>query len=388
MNRLLISVAAAALLSAPAMAQVSDITGRVTGTVDQTTRLGVEALDNEAVIDQRTGLQLDSRLHGQLERALPRHDGGAADASLQSQLDADANAFARVNGRSAGASLSSRGGMRAGAGGQFAPVNVYASDGALVGRVDRLRRSGGRQHVVIRGSDRDRIEIPVEQAAFDASANAVVLAMTSAEMTGGAASAAVDGAADAALGATGAVDGAAQAAAQAGAGAPRGGCAHGGGRPPAPPPARAGGRRGAPPAAAAAGAAGAARGGRGGGGGRGAGRARPPPPPPGAAGGGWPPPPRPPGAGGPPGSVTGALGLNAGTAANGAVPVFSADGALMGHADGVFEVDGEDRLHFIGASSGQIETAAASEAAFNEQANAVVLAGVRADYDASAGLQQ
>jgi hypothetical protein len=340
MNRLLVSAAAAALLSAPAMAQVSDITGRVTGTVDQTTRLGADALDNEAVIDQRTGLEIDSRLHGQLDRALPRHDGAAAEGALRTQLDADASA--QVNGRSAGASMSSRGGMRAGAGGQFAPVNVYASDGALIGRVDRLRRSGGQQHVVIRGSGRDRIEIPVEQAAFDASANAVVLAMTSAELTGDAASTAVDGAADAALNATGAADGAAQAAVDAGAGAHSELSAHLRDSLPAHTAADAGGELQAQLDAAASGAL---------------------------------------------GSVTGALGLDAqgGAAANGAVPVFSADGALLGHADSVFAVEGEDRLHFIGASSGQIETVAASDAAFNEQANAVVLTGARADYDASAG---
>lgn len=81
---LLTSVVVASFAGTAAHAQLPDLTGQVTGTVNQTTRIGAEALDNEAVIDQRTGLALDTRLTGELQRALPRYDRGGSAAPMPS----------------------------------------------------------------------------------------------------------------------------------------------------------------------------------------------------------------------------------------------------------------------------------------------------------------
>lgn len=323
---LLTSVVVASFAGTAAHAQLPDLTGQVTGTVNQTTRIGAEALDNEAVIDQRTGLALDTRLTGELQRALPRYDRGGS-AALDAQLDAEAGAFTRVNGTSAGARFGTRSGARGSAG--TAPVNVYASDGQLIGRAERVRRSAGQRYVVVRPNDSsERINIPVADAAFDSRANAVVLAQTAAELTGqaGVTGGAVAGTGSQAVsGMVGATGGAV-----AGAGSQAVSGAIGGTTD------LAGSLRSSLDAhqadasfvsqlSSAASAAGSADG----------------------------------------------------------VPVFSADGALVGHAQGMTQGNLGDEILIRHASSGGVNAIAASQAQFNDQIGAVVLTQTQAEYDAA-----
>lgn len=65
------------------------------------------------------------------------------------------------------------------------------------------------------------------------------------------------------------------------------------------------------------------------------------------------------------------------------VPVFSADGALIGHAQGMTQGSFGDELVLRHASSGAVNSIAASQAQFNDQIGAVVLTQTQAEYDAA-----
>jgi hypothetical protein len=176
MKAIIILSTALALTAGMAHAQVGDITGQVTGTVNQSTRLGADVLGNGAVVDQRSGLGIDTRLTGQLDRALPRHDRMAANAALRTQLETETRAYVR-------ASTPPPPRARASARVQYAPVRVYTRDGYYVGHVHRTRRSSGQYYVVIRPQGTSRTQaVLASDAAFDASANAVVLAATQAQL--------------------------------------------------------------------------------------------------------------------------------------------------------------------------------------------------------------
>lgn len=320
---LLASVVVAAFAGNAAHAQIPDLTGQVTGTINQTTQLGAEVLDNEAVIDQRTGLALDTRLTSELERSLPRHNRGGS-AALDAQLDAEASAFTRAGGTSAGTRIGTRQSARGSA--RFAPVHVYASDGVLIGRAERVRRSSGQRYVVIRtqGSG-ERVNIPVAEAAFDGRANAVILTQAAAQMAGH----------------TGANAGADLGAMASGNAAAAGGIASGLGSQ------TLGGAAGGSAALASA-----LRGTLN----RHQADA----------------------------SFVNQLGGAAGAAgpADG-VPVFSADGALIGHAQGMTQGRFGDELVLRHASGGAVNSVAASQAQFNDQIGAVVLTQTQAEYDAA-----
>ncbi|GGG94468.1 hypothetical protein GCM10007420_07510 [Glycocaulis albus] len=181
MKRILLSsIMVTALAGAAAHAQLPDVTGQVTGAVEQSTRLGVDATERNVAIDQRTGLALDTRLTGELEQALSRHDRAGASAALQSRLDTETRAYVRADTPPPPrARVSARASTRA----QYAPVRVYTRDGYYVGHVHRTRRSSGQHYVVIRpeGSSQTHAVL-ASNAAFDAGANAVVLAATQAEL--------------------------------------------------------------------------------------------------------------------------------------------------------------------------------------------------------------
>lgn len=320
---LLVSVVVAAFAGNAAYAQIPDLTGQVTGTVNQTTQLGAEALGNDAMIDQRSGLAVDTRLTSELERSLPRYNRGGS-AALDAQLDAEASAFTRLGSTSAGTRIGTRQSARGSAG--FAPVRVYAHDGALLGRVDRVRRSSGQRYVVIRTEgSRERVNIPVAEAAFDSSANAVILTQAAAQMAGH-----VGANAGAGLGAMASGSAAAAGGLASGLGSQAVGGAVGGSA------ALASTLRGALNSHQAdasfvnqlSGAASAA------------------------------------------GSADG-------------VPVFSADGALIGHAQGMTHGSVGDELVLRHASSGAVNSVAASQAQFNDQIGAVVLTQTQAEYDAA-----
>lgn len=321
MKQILLTSVVIASFAGAAHAQLPDLTGQVTGTVNQTTQIGADALGNETMIDQRSGLAVDTRLTGELQRALPRHNRGGS-AALDTQLDAEASAYTRVGSTSAGTRVGTRQSARGSAG--FAPVRVYAHDGALLGRVDRVRRSSGQRYVVIRteGSG-ERVNIPVAEAAFDGRANAVILTQAAAQMAGHT-GANVGATAGAAAGLTAAGSAASGLGSQA-IGGMAGGSA-----------ALASTLRGTLNSHQAdasfvnqlSGAASAA------------------------------------------GSADG-------------VPVFSADGALIGHAQGMTQGNFGDELVLRHASSGAVNSVAASQAQFNDQIGAVVLTQTQAEYDAA-----
>ncbi|MFC4726411.1 hypothetical protein AB6B38_03045 [Glycocaulis abyssi] len=176
MKRILVTTVVIASFAGAAHAQLPDVTGQVTGTVNQTTDARLGVLGSEAMIDQRTGLGIDTRLTGQLDRALPRHDRTAANAALRTQLETESRAYVRASTPNAPRA-------RASARVHYAPVRVYTRDGYYAGHVYRTRRSSGQYHVVIRpeGSTRTHAVL-ASDAAFDASANAIVLAATQAEL--------------------------------------------------------------------------------------------------------------------------------------------------------------------------------------------------------------
>lgn len=176
MKAILLVSASLMLAGTAAHAQLPDVTGQVTGTVNQTTDARLGVLGSEAMIDQRTGLGIDTRLTGQLDRALPRHDRMAANAALRTQLETESRAYVRAS-----APPTPR--ARASARVEYAPVRVYTRDGYYVGHVHRTRRSSGQHYVVIRPQGASRTHaVLASDAAFDASANAVVLAATQAEL--------------------------------------------------------------------------------------------------------------------------------------------------------------------------------------------------------------
>lgn len=319
MKQILLTSVVIASLAGAAHAQLPDLTGQVTGTVNQTTRIGADALGNDAMIDQRSGLAVDTRLAGELQRALPRHSRGGS-AALDTQLDAEASAFTRVGSTSAGTRIGTRQSARGSAG--FAPVRVYAHDGAVLGRVERVRRSSGQRYVVIRteGSG-ERVNIPVAEAAFDSRANAVILTQAAARLAGH----------------TGASAGAGLGAMASGSAAAAGGLGS----------QAVGGMAGGSAALAS--------------------------------------------------TLRGTLNSHqadasfvnqlsgAASAAGSAdgVPVFSADGALIGHAQGMTQGNFGDELVLRHASSGAVNSVAASQAQFNDQIGAVVLTQTQAEYDAA-----
>lgn len=362
MKRMLLIAASAAIIAGPAaFAQVGDLTGRVTGQADQTSRATADALGQDAVIDQRTGLALDTQLTGRLDRELSSFDAGSASADLRPQLEAEANAYGRVNDDSVGASASSRSGSRLSARNETAPVAVYASDGVRVGTVERV--GGG--ELVIRGeSDGESRTVLSDQAAFDSAANAVVLARSSAEFAGEAAG---DAASEGQTMAQGAVEGAVDAAAQTGADAAASGQAA---AEDAAGSAQAGASAGADAAAdlqaalprfdasqasedLLAGLQSSATGVA-----SGAGSATGP-----AAGVG----------------AEGSASGSASGSAMGGVPVYTADGVLIGHADGMTETG--DAVNVRHASSGEMRAVSAGQAAFHDDANAVVLAMSEAEFE-------
>ncbi|MGY6662791.1 MAG: hypothetical protein ACXIVO_10770 [Glycocaulis sp.] len=175
MKRILVTTVVIASFAGAAHAQLPDLTGQVTGTVNQTTDARLGLLGSEAMIDQRTGLGIDTRLTGQLDRALPRHDRMAANAALRTQLETESHAYVRASAPPPRARASARV--------EYAPVRVYTRDGYYVGHVHRTRRSSGQYYVVIRPQGASRTHaVLASHAAFDASANAVVLAATQAEL--------------------------------------------------------------------------------------------------------------------------------------------------------------------------------------------------------------
>lgn len=344
MKQILLTSVVIASFAGAAHAQLPDLTGQVTGTVNQTTQIGADALGNEAMIDQRSGLAVDTRLTGELQRALPRHNRGGS-AALDTQLDAEASAFTRVGSTSAGTRIGTRQSARGSAG--FAPVRVYAHDGALLGRVDRVRRSSGQRYVVIRteGSG-ERVNIPVAEAAFDGRANAVILTQAAAQMAGHTGANAGAGLSGVASGSAAAAGGVGSQAVGATAGAAAGLTAAG---------------------SAASGLGSQAVGGMAGGSAALASTLR--------------------------GTLNShqadASFVNqlsgAASAAGSAdgVPVFSADGALIGHAQGMTQGSVGDELIVRHASSGAVNSVAASQAQFNDQLGAVVLTQTQAEYDAA-----
>lgn len=83
-----------------------------------------------------------------------------------------------------------------------------------------------------------------------------------------------------------------------------------------------------------------------------------------------------------PAAGVGALGGASGSAsgsAMGGVPVYTADGVLIGHADGMTETG--DAVNVRHASSGEVRAVSASQAAFHDDANAVVLAMSEAEFE-------
>lgn len=344
MKQILLTSVVIASLAGAAHAQLPDLTGQVTGTVNQTTRIGADALGNDAMIDQRSGLAVDTRLAGELQRALPRHNRGGS-AALDTQLDAEASAFTRVGSTSAGTRIGTRQSARGSAG--FAPVRVYAHDGAVLGRVERVRRSSGQRYVVIRteGSG-ERVNIPVAEAAFDSRANAVILTQAAAQMAGHTGASAGAGLGAMASGSAAAAGDLGSQAVGATAGAAAGLTAAG---------------------SAASGLGSQAVGGMAGGSAALASTLR--------------------------GTLNShqadASFVNqlsgAASAAGSAdgVPVFSADGALIGHAQGMTQGNFGDELVLRHASSGAVNSVAASQAQFNDQIGAVVLTQTQAEYDAA-----
>ena len=348
MKQILLTSVVIASLAGAAHAQLPDLTGQVTGTVNQTTRIGADALGNDAMIDQRSGLAVDTRLAGELQRALPRHNRGGS-AALDTQLDAEASAFTRVGSTSAGTRIGTRQSARGSAG--FAPVRVYAHDGAVLGRVERVRRSSGQRYVVIRteGSG-ERVNIPVAEAAFDSRANAVILTQAAARLAGH----------------TGASAGAGLGAMASGSAAAAGGVASGLGSQ------AVGATAGAAAGLTAAGSAASGLGSQAAGGMAGGSAALA-------------------------STLRGTLNSHqadasfvnqlsgAASAAGSAdgVPVFSADGALIGHAQGMTQGSFGDELVLRHASSGAVNSVAASQAQFNDQIGAVVLTQTQAEYDAA-----
>ena len=166
-----------AFAAATAHSQLPDVTGQVSGTIDQTSRLGVDADSRDIAVDQRTGLALDTRLTSELEQVLTQHSRANANASLQSQLEADSQAYVRTR-------TSYRPRARSSARVEYAPVRAYSSDGYYVGHVHRTRRSSGQHYVVIRAEgSSETYAVLASDAAFDANANAVILAATQAELS-------------------------------------------------------------------------------------------------------------------------------------------------------------------------------------------------------------
>lgn len=196
MKTLLVGASAALLASAAASAQLADVTGQVQGTVDGAVNTQVDPgldvhntidADANALVDTRSGLQLDARLVNDLGSSLRAHNRATADARLRSELDANASAYAppprvpQVSGRSA---WSGRSMTQSRLGNDYADVRVYSRDGYHVGNIHRFRSgSGGSIWIEPVGlSSGQRFELSPQRAWFDAGANAVVTDMTRAEL--------------------------------------------------------------------------------------------------------------------------------------------------------------------------------------------------------------
>ena len=194
MKTLLIGASAAALISAPTVAQLGGVTGQVQGQIDTTLDPQLEQtvdiqnnLDvrSEARIDTRSGLRLNADLVHDLDSHLRAYDRTHADARLDAELSANASAYApaprtpRVSGRSAygGAAATHRSDA------EFADVRVYSRDGYYIGNVDRFRASGDGAIWIqpVNASSHQGFALNPSDARFDAAANAVVTSMTRAQ---------------------------------------------------------------------------------------------------------------------------------------------------------------------------------------------------------------
>ena len=155
MKTLLLGASAALLISAAASAQLADVTGQVQGTVDGAVNTQVDPAldvrnqldaDANAMVDTRSGLQLDARLVNDLGSSLRTYDRAMADARLRSELDANASAYAppprvpQVSGRTA---WSGRSMTQSRLSSDYADVRVYSRDGYHVGNVHRFRSGHG-----------------------------------------------------------------------------------------------------------------------------------------------------------------------------------------------------------------------------------------------------
>ncbi|MHA6289152.1 hypothetical protein [Maricaulis sp. CAU 1757] len=182
----LIALTLAGTAGPAAIAQLPDITGQVQGTIQNSTRLGVDNRLGDTLVDQRTGLAADTRLASHLNSRLGSYHMSDAQGSLRAQLDADARAWvrtpeARVRTRTSGHGHASMRGPRHDA--SYARVNVYTRDGYHVGYVDpEPFASDGQLRVRSRTKAGTQIGyVAADRARFSQDANAVVLAMGKAE---------------------------------------------------------------------------------------------------------------------------------------------------------------------------------------------------------------
>ena len=82
------------------------------------------------------------------------------------------------------------------------------------------------------------------------------------------------------------------------------------------------------------------------------------------------------------GALGGASGSSSGSVSGtvaGGVPVYTTDGVLIGHADGMTETG--DAVNVRHAASGEVRAVSAGQASFHDDANAVVLAMSEAEFE-------
>ncbi|WP_300541217.1 hypothetical protein [Maricaulis sp.] len=203
------AIAAAALAAgAPGItpAQVVDVTGTVEGQLDTTSRIQSNGLLNsDVLVDQRSGLALNTQLMGRLGSSLPDYNRTHASARLRQELDANTRAWSRVSAdhwdrTSVHGSMHTRMGTRTTLPrrDRHARVRVYTSDGYHVGHVDRyeddrvmvrvdgdaMAETGTAASAATDAAAEGRLHaVSSSQAALDQDANAVVLSQTRADFT-------------------------------------------------------------------------------------------------------------------------------------------------------------------------------------------------------------
>lgn len=185
------SVLAVALMGGAAHAQLGNVTGQVTGGVQNTIgdvsdiQSDLNA-DTKAVVDNRSGAMVDTELTADLGASLDTYDMERAGMKLKNQLENDARMLMAKAEKSAemtydrGTTTASR--IRNNVENTPMPVTVYTSDGHRVGTVDSV--SGNAIMITTKtGANAETMTISEGEASFSADANAVVLDLAKADLS-------------------------------------------------------------------------------------------------------------------------------------------------------------------------------------------------------------